>query len=86
MIGNKEYWGKKVILETREELLRYTFEETNCIKVEAGCYSRNLSAVFNFVKQGWTKEGILRAHRTVSGISEDLILFGMLRREWNGIR
>ena len=83
MIGRKEFWGKNVILETRSAILEYAFNNKNCIKVEAGCYKNNYSAVYNFLRQGWIKEGVLRAHRTIDGVSEDLILFGMLKDEWN---
>lgn len=85
MIGDKNYWGKGVPLETRSRMLNYAFE-LGCKKVEASCDSINIPAIYNFVKQGWTKEGIRRAHRIVDSQPVDLILFGMLEHEWNGKR
>jgi [ribosomal protein S5]-alanine N-acetyltransferase len=82
MIGDKTYWGKGVLLETRSRLLNYAFD-LGCKKVEASCDSINIPAIYNFVKQGWTKEGVCRAHRIVDNHPVDLILFGMLDYEWN---
>ena len=86
MIGDKSYWGKGVILETRATLLSYAFDDRDCFKVEAVCYKENLAAIYNFLRQGWTKEGVFRAHRTINGTSEDLIMFGLLKEEWDGRR
>ena len=85
MIGDKNYWGKGVILETRSRLLNYALE-LGCKKIEASCDSINIPAIYNFVKQGWTKEGVRRAHRIVDNQPVDLILFGMLAHEWNAKR
>jgi RimJ/RimL family protein N-acetyltransferase len=84
MIGDKGYWGTNVILETRAALLSYMFHDTNCRKIEAGCYKGNIPAIYNFARQNWVREGALEAHRTINGMSEDLILFGMLRENWRG--
>ena len=85
MIGDKNYWGKGVILETRSRLLNYALE-LGCKKIEASCDSINIPAIYNFVKQGWAKEGVRRAHRIVDNQPVDLILFGMLAHEWNAKR
>ena len=82
MIGDKSYWGKCVPLETRSRLLNYAFDTLGCKKVEASCDSINIPAIYNFVKQGWTKEGVLRAHRIVDNQPVDCILFGLLDHEW----
>ncbi len=85
MIGDKSYWGKGVPLETRACLLDWAFDELECNKVEAGCFSNNLPAIYNFIKQHWTREGIQRSHRIVNGRAVDAILYGMLKEEWHAI-
>ena len=82
MVGDKSYWGKRVPLKTRSRLLDFAFASLGCKKVEASCDSINFPAIYNFVKQGWVKEGVRRAHRIIDNQSVDLILFGMLNDEW----
>ncbi len=86
MIGEKEYWGKGVPLETRACILDWAFDELGCNKVEAGCFSTNLPAIYNFIKQKWAKEGIQRSHRIINDQRVDSILYGMLREKWDAIR
>jgi len=82
LIGARNFWGQNVIVETRAELLDFGFNELNQLKAEAGCYASNRPALYNFLRQGWEKEGVLRANRTVEKVSDDLILFGLLKHEW----
>jgi len=84
MIGDKEYWGKRVPLETRARILDFAFNDLACLKVEAGCYSINLPAIYNFKKQKWANEGVRKSNRLIDGKSVDMILFGMLRESWLG--
>ena len=82
LVGVREYWGHNVIMETRAALITFGFKRLEHQKVEAGCYVGNSSAIYNFARQGWKKEGVLRSHRTIEGVGEDLILFGLLKDEW----
>jgi len=86
MIGDRHYWGKGVPLETRECLLRWAFDDLNCNKVEAGCYSINLPSIYNFQRQKWKNEGVRKAHRIVDGKFVDVLLFGMTRDDWYASR
>ncbi len=84
MIGDKSFWGKGVVLETRARILDWAFKDLQCNKVEAGCYSTNFPAIYNFKHQQWKMEGIRRSHRVVDGIPIDMILFGMMEEDWHG--
>jgi [ribosomal protein S5]-alanine N-acetyltransferase len=83
MIGDRDFWGKAVPLETRSRVLDWAFDVLDCNKVEAGCYSINLPSIYNFKRQHWRMEGVRKSHRVVDGKPVDMILFGMLREEWN---
>jgi [ribosomal protein S5]-alanine N-acetyltransferase len=82
MIGDKSFWGKAVPLETRTGILNWAFDELGCNKVEAGCLSINLPAIYNFKRQNWKIEGIRKEHRIVNNQSVDTILFGMIKKDW----
>lgn len=82
MIGDRDYWGKEVPLATRSRILDFAFDDLGCNKVEAGSYSINLPAIYNFKRQHWKLEGVRKAHRIVEGKSVDVLLFGMLKEDW----
>ncbi|MEZ5648072.1 MAG: GNAT family protein [Alphaproteobacteria bacterium] len=83
MIGDKRWWGSGVVLEIREALLNWLFDEQNIHKVWSMPFVRNAPAIFNYRRQGFTCEGILRAHRRRSnGEYLDVAIFSMLRDEW----
>ena len=83
MIGDKDYWGRNVVVEVRTSILEFVFGERDCEKAEAGCFRSNLSSIYNFQRLGWKLEGVRRGHRIVHGEREDLLLFGLTREEWN---
>jgi|SaaInlStandDraft_6_1057023.scaffolds.fasta_scaffold71221_3 [ribosomal protein S5]-alanine N-acetyltransferase len=82
MIGDCNYWGKGAPLETREKVIDWAFDNLNCNKIEAGCYSINMPAIYNFKRQHWEMEGIQKDHRIVENKNVDLILFGMRKEVW----
>jgi [ribosomal protein S5]-alanine N-acetyltransferase len=86
MIGDQDYWGKGVPLETRTRMLTWFFDELDFEKVEAGCYAINYPSIFNFKKQSWRVEGVRKSHRIVDGDHVDLILFGLLKADWHDSR
>ena len=51
MLGDKSYWGRRTILETRARILDFLFEDVGLIKVHGACYSSNLPAIYNYKKQ-----------------------------------
>ena len=53
-----------------------------CDKVFAGCYSINYPAIYNFQKQNWVVEGILKSHRIVDGKTVDFIQWAIFKDVW----
>ena len=87
VIGEKEYWGKGVVLETRAVLLDFLFGVLRLHKVWGAIYSRNLPSLFNYKAQGFKYEGLLREEsQDREGGWHDIYRFGMLRDEWIEIR
>lgn len=50
-IGNKAYWGKNILLETGQNLLRYMFDKLDVDKVTARVLAKNKRVFFNFLQQ-----------------------------------
>ena len=88
VIGEKAWWGKGVVNETRAALLDYFFDERGVEKACGSPLARNIPAVFNYLAQGWRHEGTLRAHRlsVFDGSRLDQYQFGLTRDEWRARR
>ena len=88
IIGDKDFWGRKVVLETRAALLDYFFVKRGIEKAIGSPLTRNFPAVFNYKAQGWKLEGVQRGHLK-SQIGDgrlDLYQFALLKDEWLAIR
>lgn len=87
-IGDKSWWGKGVVLETRSALLDFLFNVRECRRIAGSPSAHNYPAVFNYQRLGFTHEGTLRKH--VLGVrgeeNDDLLMFGLLREEWQATR
>jgi len=83
LVGDRDYWGKKTVLETRAVLLDFLFDGLGLHKATGAVYTRNHAAVFNYKAQGFRCEGILREQEPGrDGRWLDVYLFGLLRDEW----
>ncbi len=83
VIGDRDYWGKGVVLETRAAIIDFLFEVVKVDKVWGTPYERNFPSIFNYKAQGFTCEGVLRKHIVnVKGQRIDQYVFGLLREEW----
>jgi len=83
VIGNRAYWGRRVVLEVRERIFDFLFDEIGVAKVYGRVESRNFASIFNYKAQGFTCEGVLRQHGLgIDGKRCDTLMFGLLRDEW----
>lgn len=87
IVGDKSYWGRKVVIETRAALLDHIFK-LGIEKVIGSPLARNFPAVFNYKAQGWRLEGILKGQvRAMRGnVRLDQYEFGLLKDEWIALR
>lgn len=83
MIGDSDYWGIGVPLETRAALMDWFFNQFDTDKIIAGCYSSNYPALYNFKRQNWKMYRIDRGYRTIDGKLQDFINYSMSRESWN---
>jgi RimJ/RimL family protein N-acetyltransferase len=88
VVGEKSWWGKGVINETRGALLDHFFEQRGIEKACGAPLARNFPAVFNYKAQGWRHEGTQRGQRlsVADGSRLDQYQFGMLRSDWRAAR
>ncbi len=87
MIGDRSYWGRRVVLETRPALLDFLFDSVGMEKVWGRPLARDFAGIHNFLALGFRCEGILRNQlRSPSGMRLDQYFFGMDRRDWRARR
>ncbi|WP_298970137.1 GNAT family protein [uncultured Roseobacter sp.] len=84
VIGDRNYWGKNVVMETRAALLDFLFDTLGIYKVIGRPHGRNLSSIYNYNAMGFTCEAILRAQMlsVVDNDRLDQLVYGILAPEW----
>ena len=88
VIGDLDWWGKGVVIETRAALLSEMFDNRGVEKCLGLPHTRNAPAIFNYKRQGWRLEGILRGHSLHhSGEKRlDQAQFALSTGEWAALR
>lgn len=81
-IGESNQWGKGYGKEAMECCIRYAFLELNLHRLQLTVFSYNESAIRLYAALGFTREGVHREFLERNGKRHDMILFGLLRSEW----
>ena len=82
------YWidsdveGKGIVTSACRALLEHAFCELKLERVQIRCASENLRSRAVPEKLGFTQEGILRGCERLRDRSVDIVVYGLLRREW----
>lgn len=83
VIGDRDFWGKGVVLETRAVIIDFLFDRLGIERIWGSPFERNFPSIFNYKAQGFVCEGVLRRHGVrVNGERVDQYIFGLLRDEW----
>jgi RimJ/RimL family protein N-acetyltransferase len=81
-IGEQAERGKGYGREAMSLILDFSFHELNLHRVFLTVFSYNTAAMAMYEKLGFTHEGTHREHLQRDGQRFDMVLYGMLRREW----
>ncbi len=87
-IGDRNWWGKGVVNETRAALLDHFFDARGIEKAIGQPLERNFAAILNYKKQGWHLEGIHQKHRrsVLTQKRIDQYTFGLQKDVWKTLR
>jgi RimJ/RimL family protein N-acetyltransferase len=80
--GDRDNWGKGYGTEAMQLVLNFAFNELNLHRVQLSVFSYNERAIALYEKLGFVREGVYREHLRRDGQYYDMILYGLLRREW----
>ncbi|TCP52151.1 ribosomal-protein-alanine N-acetyltransferase [Tumebacillus sp. BK434] len=78
----KEYWGQGIMTEAFHKLIQYGFQELGLHRLQGTVESHNAASRRLFEKIGFQQEGVLRHGAFVSGEFCDLVIYGLLRNEY----
>lgn len=78
----REYWGQGYGTEAMRLMLRFGFTELNLHKVQLTVFSYNERAQALYRGLGFQQEGVFREYLWRDGERHDMILMGLLVREW----
>ena len=81
-IGEPDYRGRGYGRDAMAVALRFAFHELNLHRVCLTVFSYNVPAIALYERLGFTREGVYREHLERDGRRYDMILYGLLRREW----
>lgn len=80
-----EWWGRGYATEAAWAVIRYGFESLGLNRIYAHHMVRNPASGRVLEKIGMTKEGLLRQPLRKWGVFEDVVLWAILRQDWNAM-
>lgn len=83
-VGDRERWGQGIGSEALRLVLNFAFNELNLHRVQLTVFAYNERAIALYEKLGFVREGVHREYLHRDGQRHDLLLYGLLRREWSG--
>lgn len=81
-IGDAEYRGRGYGSEAMSLILEFAFRELNLHRVQLTVFSYNTPAIRLYEKLGFQREGVYREFLERDGQRFDMILYAILKREW----
>jgi RimJ/RimL family protein N-acetyltransferase len=83
VIGNKQYWGKRVPEELKTVVFPFVFDTLKMDKMRVDVDGKNRSSIMMCKRLGYELEGVLKQETLhIDGDRSDLYLFGLLKQDW----
>jgi ribosomal-protein-alanine N-acetyltransferase len=82
----RPYWGKGFCTEAARAVIDYGFTHLNLNRIHASHFARNPASGRVMLNLGMVQEGVLRGHVKKWDRYEDLVLFGILKTDWERLR
>ncbi|MGD2165946.1 MAG: GNAT family protein, partial [Anaerolineae bacterium] len=82
-IGSRENWSHGYGYEAAQLGLTFAFDELNLHRVTATVFSYNERSIALLEKLSFQREGVFREFLERDGERHDMLLYGLLRPEWD---
>ncbi len=78
----RDCWGRGLMSEALGALIGYAFGPLDLARLEADVDPRNAASIRIIERLGFVREGLLRERWRVGGGTQDSLILGLLRRDW----
>lgn len=78
----RAHWGRGVMREALTALIDFAFDALQLNRLEAEVNPANMPSLVLLKRLGFQQEGLLRERWAAKGQTYDVIVHGLLRREW----
>ena len=79
---SKAYWGKGIASESMAAVIRYGFEQLNLQRIQALIEPPNIPSQKLAERNGFIKEGLLRSYEYTFGKFDDLLMYALLKQDF----
>lgn len=86
VLGDRGVWGRGFASEAMRLAMAFAFDELNLHRLGLTVFASNERAIRLYEHLGFVREGAFREFLLRDGRVEDMLLYGLLRREWIGRR
>ena len=76
------YWGKGLTSAAVKQTAGYVFENTDILRIFAEPFIYNAASRRVLEKNGFVLEGVLRENAVKNGKTLDMVMYSLLRRDW----
>ena len=76
------YWGKGIVSDAVRAMTDYIFTHHDVVRIQASVFNSNLASARVLEKAGYTFEACLRKHVFKDNQVLDLLIYSILRHEW----
>ena len=81
-MGDTQYWGGGYAIEAYRLILTYAFDRLNLRRIVGGTWVDNARSIVLSDKSEYSREGCQREHFLQNNVAYDILLFGLLRRDF----
>lgn len=83
---SRAYWGEGIASEALAAIIQYGFEQMNLQRIQALIDPPNASSIKLVERNGFMKEGLLRNYEFACGKFDDLLLYALLKQDFDQAR
>ncbi len=80
---DKDFWRKGYVTEAIKKIIEFGFKTCDFNRIEALVYPENVASHKSLLKLDFVKEGYLRKYTIFRNIPQDLVMYSLLRTEYN---
>lgn len=77
LLGDRSVWGRGVGAEAIACVSAHAFHALGVRKLSASMYVANVASERAFLRAGWSREGLRRAHLDLDGLRSDVVELGL---------